>query len=169
MPKAGNSNTHERIELMQRLLSVVDVKDTQGFLADREFVERDWFAYLQRRRTPFHIRVRQDALCDGWFNAFIFFQHLPEGQSRCLHHRYPIFGHPLAVTGMRLADDYLIIVTNTNPKQSLTHYALRWRIGSFFAAIETTGFDMETSEMTSHRASTSSPSVWTITVRHAAH
>ncbi len=138
MPKAGNSNTQERIELMERLLQVVNVKNIQAFLADREFVGRDWFGYLQTRRIPFHIRVRQDALCDGWFNAFLFFHRLPAGQSRSLHHRYLIFGHPLAVTGVRLADDYLIIVTNTNPKYSLARYFLRWRIESFFAAIKIT-------------------------------
>ena len=147
LPKAGNSNTQERIELMERFLSVVDVADVQAFLADREFVGRDWFAYLQDKRIPFHIRVRQDALCDGWFNAFLFFHRLPLGQSRCLHHRYLIFGHTLAVTGVRLADDYLIIVTNTNPKHSLARYALRWRIESFFAAIKVTGFDLEATHL----------------------
>ncbi len=38
MPKAGNSNTQERIELIERLLKVVAVKDIQSFLTDREFV-----------------------------------------------------------------------------------------------------------------------------------
>ena len=95
LPKAGNSNTTERIELMERLLQVVNVKDIQAFLADREFVGRDWFTYLRTRRVPFHIRVRQDALCDGWFNAYLFFHRLPVGQSRSLHHRYLIFGHSL--------------------------------------------------------------------------
>ena len=128
LPKAGNSNTIERVELMERLLQVVNVKDIKCFLADREFVGRDWFGFLQAKRIPFHIRVRQDALCDGWFNAYLFFHRLPVGQSRCLHHRYLIFGHPLAVIGMRLADDYLIIVTNIHPKHSLARYALRWGI-----------------------------------------
>jgi hypothetical protein len=147
LPKAGNSNTEERIELMECLLRVVDAKDIQAFLADREFVGKDWFAYLQAKRIPFHIRVRQDALCDGWFNVFLFFHRLPVGQSRSLHHHYLIFGHSLAITGVRLADDYLIIVTNTNPKHSLARYTLRWRIESFFAAIKVTGFDIETSHL----------------------
>ena len=53
----------------------------------------------------------------------------------------------LAVTGVRLADDYLIIVTNTNPKHSLARYALRWKIESFFAAIKVTGFDFEATHL----------------------
>ena len=147
LPKAGNSNTQERIELMEHFLSVVEVKDIKSFLADREFVGRDWFAYLLGKRIPFHIRIRQDALRDGWFNAFLFFHRLPVGQSRNLHHRYLIFGHPLAVTGVRLADDYLIVVTNTSPKNSMSRYALRWRIESFFAAVKVTGFDVEATHL----------------------
>jgi hypothetical protein len=147
LPKAGNSNTTERIELLERFLRVVEAKDVEAFLADREFVGHDWFAYLSGKRIPFHIRVRQDALCDGWFNAFLFFHRLPVGQSRCLHHRYLIFGHSLAVAGVRLADDHLIVVTNTNPKHSLARYALRWGIESFFAAIKVTGFDVEATHL----------------------
>ncbi len=147
LPKPGNSNTQERIALMGRFLRVVDAKDIKSFLADREFVGRDWFAYLQDKRIPFHIRVRQDALCDGWFNALLFFHRMPVGQSRSLHHRYSIFGHTLAVTGVRLTDDYLIIVTNAKPKHSLDQYALRWGVESFFAAIKTTGFDFEATHL----------------------
>ncbi len=51
------------------------------------------------------------------------------------------------MTGVRLADDYLIIVTNINPKHSLARYALRWRIESFFAAIKVTGFDLEATRL----------------------
>ncbi len=42
-----------------------------------------------------------------------------------------------------MCDGWFNIVTNTNPKHSLARYALRWRIESFFAAIEVTGFDLE--------------------------
>ena len=44
-------------------------------------------------RIPFHIRIRQDAFCDGWFNVFLSFHRLPVEQLLCLHHRYLILGH----------------------------------------------------------------------------
>jgi lipoate-protein ligase A len=34
-------------------------------LADREFIGKEWFAWLQRREIPFVIRVRNNTLVNG--------------------------------------------------------------------------------------------------------
>ena len=44
--------------------------------------------------------------------------------------------------------DYLLIVTNANPKESLELYAQRWEIEQFFKAIKKTGFDFEETHLT---------------------
>lgn len=148
LPKAGNSNTQERIKLLERLLKLVPIDQIEVLLADREFIGGDWFAYLCEQNLPFVIRVRKDALSDGWFHLLGFFQHLPLGEHKVLKQRYTIFGITLGVAGARLADgEYIIVVTNRNPKQALASYAKRWQIECLFKALKSSGFDFEATHL----------------------
>ena len=128
LPKAGNSATQERIALLERLLTFLPSEQLEVLLADREFIGSEWFAYLCKQELPFVIRVPKDALGDGWFKLFGFFQHLPMGEHKVLKQRYAIFGVELGIAGARLADGaYIIVVSNRNPKQALASYAKRWQ------------------------------------------
>jgi Transposase DDE domain len=147
LAKKGNSNTTERKQLMTTFLHLVPLQQIDMVVADREFVGKDWFAYLTTMNIPFVIRIRQDALADGWFSVICFFQTLPLGESKLLQHRYRIFGSQLALCGLRLQGDYLILVTNRSPKQALAFYKRRWQIEMLFAAMKTTGFDLESSHL----------------------
>lgn len=148
LPKTGNSSTQERISLFERLLKLLPLERIEVLLADREFIGGDWFAYLCAQNLPFVIRVRKDALSDGWFGLFGFFQHLPLGEHKVLKQRYCIFGVELAVAGARLADgEYVIVVTNRNPKVALPSYAKRWQIECLFRALKSSGFDFEATHL----------------------
>jgi len=148
LPKAGNSATRERITLLERLLKLLPLDQGEVLLADREFIGGDWFAYLCQHNLPFVIRVRKDALGDGWFHLFGFFQHLPIGERKLLKQRYRIFGVELAVAGARLdGGEYIIVATNRNPKQALAGYAKRWQIESLFKALKSGGFDVEATHL----------------------
>lgn len=46
LPKRGNSNTKERIALLNRFISIFSLEKIQCLLADREFLGKDWFFYL---------------------------------------------------------------------------------------------------------------------------
>jgi hypothetical protein len=152
LPKFGNSNQQERIELFERLLTWLPVKRIKVVLADREFIGKDWFDFLIAHDIKFHIRLRENMLAELEENTTqhlrLFFADLKVGQRLTLHHRYLVCGHYLAVTGMRLEDgELLIIVTNGNPKHSLAYYAQRWQIEMLFSALKTTGFDLETTHL----------------------
>lgn len=152
LPKFGNSNQSERIELFERLLSWLPVQRIKVVLADREFIGKDWFDFLIEHKIKFHIRLRENMLAELEENDIqhlrLFFVNLEAGQPLTLHHHYRICGYNLAVTGMRLDDgELLIIVTNGNPKHSLTFYAQRWQIEMLFSALKTTGFDLEATHL----------------------
>lgn len=152
LPKLGNSNQAERVCLLKRLLKLMPAPEIKALVADREFIGKDWFAFLQQEQIKFHIRIRKNMLTvqdDLPQYIYALFQHLPVGQALSLHSRHFICGQWLYVTGMKLEQgDYLLIVTNANPKESLTLYAQRWEIEQFFKAIKTTGFDFETTHLT---------------------
>lgn len=148
LPKAGNSAIHERIALLERLLKLMPLERTEVLLADREFIGKDWFAYLTEKSIPFVIRVRKDALGDDWFQLFRFFQQVPLGEHKVLKQRYKVFGNHLAVAGARLANgEYIIVVSNRNPKYALGSYAKRWQIECLFKALKSSGFDLEATHL----------------------
>jgi len=59
LPKRGNSNTAERIDLVARLLKLFPRKQIAYLTADREFIGREWLKYLLKQPVPFRIRICQ--------------------------------------------------------------------------------------------------------------
>ena len=152
LPKTGNSNQGERQQLLRRLFKLVPAHSIKALVADREFIGKDWFAFLTEAEVKFHIRIRKNMVAESGDvpqHLYALFQHLPQGQALTLQQRHFICGQRLYVTGMKLAGgDYLLIVTNANPKESLALYAQRWEVEQFFKAVKKTGFDIEASHLT---------------------
>jgi len=57
LPKKGNSNEEERIELLNRFLSLFGQGVIHNLLADREFIGDKWIAFLITHEIPFDIRI----------------------------------------------------------------------------------------------------------------
>ena len=149
LDKQGNSSSDDRIDLLQSFLEVVKAQEIEFFLADREFIGETWFNYLDKRKIAFAIRVRNNSLCDNWCSVYALFKHLPIGELRLLKNSYRMYGCNLRLSGMRLShNDYAIIVTNRNPASAFIAYKRRWEIEMLFAALKTTGFDIEATHMT---------------------
>ncbi len=55
--KKGNSDTGERILLINRFIVGFGREKILGLLADREFVGKEWFAYLIKMQIPFDMRT----------------------------------------------------------------------------------------------------------------
>jgi len=113
LPKRGNSNTTERIALLERFVAIVGPERIAHLLADREFVGRDWLAYLQQRGLGFRIRLKQDTLIANAQGrpvpAWMLFCDLAPQTPRVLGVRQ-VWGLPLAVAGLKVAPgDYVII------------------------------------------------------------
>ncbi len=60
LDKAGNSNTKERIAILEHVLRLFGVDKIASLLADREFIGDAWLAWLQEKAIPFHIRIRSN-------------------------------------------------------------------------------------------------------------
>ena len=132
LPKQGNSNQEERIAFTKKLLTVLPLSSVKAIVADREFIGCEWFHFLCEQKIDFHIRIRKNMLAEvetQSLHVFKLFANLPVNQPLTLHQRYLICGQSLSVTGMKLKDgNYLVIVTNDNPKDSLALYKDRWEI-----------------------------------------
>ena len=65
LPKAGNSNTTERKALTGRFLRLVPAGKIKAFLADREFIGKEWFRFLHDRDVPFCICVQRETTMEA--------------------------------------------------------------------------------------------------------
>ncbi len=59
LDKAGNSNTDERILLLELFLGIFDKAQIATLVADREFIGKQWLAWLMCAQAPFQIRVKE--------------------------------------------------------------------------------------------------------------
>ena len=60
LPKKGNSNTQERIDLMERYIALFGKSSIDCLVADREFVGGHWIGWLNDNRIRYHIRIREN-------------------------------------------------------------------------------------------------------------
>jgi hypothetical protein len=148
LPKRGNSNTKERIELIEKFIRVIGLEKTKCLTADREFIGTDWFDYLKTRNIPFYIRIRNNSITNRDVRVDRLFSMLRIGECYVFPRKRTIYGHKLSIVGLRLKDDYLIIVTNSNPEEAIKNYKQRWQIETLFGALKSRGFNFEDTHLT---------------------
>ncbi len=151
--KSGNSNTDERIALIERFVKVFGREQIAALLADREFVGRAWFEYLQRRGIAFRIRLKHNTRVPNHWNkpfpARVLLGSLKAGEQRVLTGRRPVWGGFVHLVALGLDDGQLLILaTSDRPKQALSDYARRWEIETLFACLKSRGFRFEDTHLT---------------------
>jgi len=60
LPKKGNSNTQERIDLMERYIALFGKSSVECLVADREFVGCRWVGWLNDNRIRYHLCIREN-------------------------------------------------------------------------------------------------------------
>jgi hypothetical protein len=153
LDKRGNSDTAERVALLQKFISQFGKGCIAGVLADREFVGTDWFAWLLEEEISFCIRIKKNLLTTNSrgqpVHAYQLFCGLKPLEERILYGKREILGHKLYVSGLRLLDgEFLIIVTNDSPGHAVKTYGLRWEIESLFSCLKGRGFNFEDTHIT---------------------
>ena len=159
LDKAGNSNTKERIAILEHVLRLFGVDKIASLLADREFIGDAWLAWLQEKAIPFHIRIRSNIKIANTRGRMVkareLFRDLKPGESRILSNARRLSearkpkARPVFVAALHLkTGELLIVVTNDAPEEALAIYAQRWQIETLFAALKTRGFNLEDTHMT---------------------
>ena len=60
--RGGNFNTKERIALMQRALTLIPAEKIDNLLADREFIGKQWFQWLEQQGICYRSRIKSNAM-----------------------------------------------------------------------------------------------------------
>jgi hypothetical protein len=153
LPKRGNSNTKERIQLIDRFIKIFGVKIIRCLTADREFIGEEWFSYLIDKCILFRIRIKENFLVANSRGILVpvktLFRGLGVGETQVLEGRRSVLGQELFIIGHCLPDgEYLIIVTNDEPETALDEYSRRWEIETLFGCLKTRGFNFEATHIT---------------------
>jgi hypothetical protein len=148
LPKKGNSNTKERILLLDQFLEVFGSRKIAYLTGDREFIGGEWFDYLIQHQIQFRLRIKKNMMISRSNGQLApaqnFFRSLPLSTECQLVDRRFVCGHLLWVTGMRLpSGDYLIVVAPDVSSQVMTDYAKRWKIEVLFESLKSRGFNLE--------------------------
>ena len=158
LDKAGNSNTAERIALMERYLSHFDASTVRMLLADREFIGQEWLNFLVRHGIAFTIRVKENQIVETGDGRRVELRALLRTfrGSRSFQARFAArCGHPaleLHFAAKRLDTGELLITASTQAgTRALNIYRKRWTIECLFADTKTRGLNLEDTRLTSKR------------------
>ena len=148
LPHAGNSDTTERITLLEIFIDLFGVPNIQCLLGDREFVGKQWFAFLKAKRLPFQMRLKKDTLVKNGRGEFVpawrLFTTTRINQVRVIPEARQMWGLELYLSGCRLKHgEWLILVSAEYHDDPATEYRKRWGIETLFGALKTRGFNLE--------------------------
>lgn len=151
--KQGNSNTAERVALVDRYIRLFGAGTIKGILCDREFVGKAWVEYLLSSAIPFYIRIKQNALSTTSrgleTTVEALFYHLGANQCESLVGQRQLWGHRVYLTGLRLSSgELLVIASHEANADTLEIYGLRWEVESLFACLKGRGFRFESTHIT---------------------
>jgi len=157
LDKRGNSNSEERIALIQRFIRLFGKDCIDCIMADREFVGEQWIGFLNRENLRYYIRIRN--------NFKVFLPHknttipviwLFNGLKVVEIRHYPKivkingeYCYLSATLSQKRGEkpELLIIISYNKNEQSFLNYKERWQIETCFKAMKSSGFDIENTHL----------------------
>jgi hypothetical protein len=151
--KRGNSNTEERIAIIERFIAQFGKDKIACLLADREFVGNAWFDWVIKKQIPFYIRVKSNTITSNALgldvNMDALFYDLKPGEQRILRGKRKCWKQRVYLSALRLSDgELLIIATDKLVEDPIKEYAKRWEIETLFGCLKSKGFNFEDTHIT---------------------
>ena len=139
--KKGNSNSDERMDLLDKFHDIFPNAEIAYLCGDREFIGKEWLTYLLLEpMIPFRLRIKANQkISQGQksLSAAIVFAHLQPGQSETLSGRRWIWGRCVYVGALRLEDgELLIIISNDSSTTVIADYARRWGLKPYLGCLK---------------------------------
>jgi len=153
MPKAGNSNTRERIQLVEQYIELFGIESISCLVADREFIGEDWINYLNLRRIEYYIRIRENfwtvnPKTGKRLKASWLFADLELNQTNFKHQIYYVNNQLCYLSASKIKNkegkpELQIIISFNKPNVAQKIYKERWQIETAFKALKSSGFNIE--------------------------
>lgn len=147
LDKKGNSNTKERIDLMNKFLKIIPAHQIIALLGDREFIGYNWFQFLEEQKILYVMRIKNNTQMKhkngGMVDAKLFFAHLATNEY--LQVDTKIWEMKVQMTCLKMPTGELLILASTKNIgiDVLEAYRERWTIERTFLCLKTKGFNFE--------------------------
>ncbi len=157
LDKQGNSNTGERIEIMERFIKLFGISCIKYLLADREFIGYKWLKYLKDNKISFRIRVKENAQVKTKSGKKMairrFFSFLKLNVYQSNSKIRTVYGVPVYISAVKRKNEkgeieIVIIISDNYDDNAVLQYKVRWQIETMFKAFKTNGFNIEDSHLT---------------------
>ncbi len=152
LPKStgkGNSRKFHRIALMENVLSILPAGEIQALTMDREFVGKNWLAWLRLVDVRYVVRLKKNTLVDGHRAS-----HLCERNrwKRLAAGPVEVFGQQVRFAAKRIRngrEPWLAVISHGfHGEEALAIYRERWGIETLFGHLKRKGYQFEDTHMT---------------------
>ncbi len=148
LEKRGNSNQQERIDLLDKFISIFGINRIGCVIGDREFIGEKWYKYLLNSKIDFYIRIHKNHLVELEGSVISAFELLTGRIRRSvsdvkINNVIANIGASYIENPDNEDDNYLIIITNRHPDGACQAYQNRWSIEVFFQSIKGRGLNIE--------------------------
>ena len=146
---SGNSNYQDRIDLLEKIIKIVEPKNIKLLVMDREFVGHKWFHWLKENSIPFCARVPENHLIFTPSCESVSAKEIMQNRKTEARIHSVIVDQVLLNLSLSYGNDgkLLYLVGNIPAKQLKNSYKKRWSIEVFFQAIKERGFYLERSHL----------------------
>lgn len=137
---------------MKKVIALIPAEKIDNLLADREFIGKEWFEWLEQNNLLFRLRIREDFSIGGRngkkIKAGQFFRHLKMNQSEVWMTKRRVSDVLLYIAARRSAKGLMIVVGTKNPETMIEDYSRRWGIETLFGCLKSRGFEIESTHTT---------------------
>ncbi len=148
--KSGNSNSQDRIRVLQRIVKTLGQDRIDYLVMDREFIGHKWLRWLKQQGIQFCVRVPKH-------HSILFADGQRTTATELLENEGIIHAKDVVVdqvvvnlyVGKDKNGDLLYLIGNLAASQLKAAYRKRWSIEVFFQALKGRGFHLEKSGLRS--------------------
>ena len=151
LDKKGNSNTAERIELMDRFIKLFGAERIDYLTADREFIGGKWIQYLKDKQISFRIRIKKDTIIHNQNKNTVYkitrLFNLKINETMILNKPRMIWGVSVYIGAVRTKDGFVLIISDKHTPLLTKDYLRRWEIETLFGCLKSKGFNLEDTKL----------------------
>lgn len=144
--KSGNSNSKNRIDLLEDIIALIGKDRLSMLIMDREFIGHKWLSWLKKEGIPFCVRVPKHhkiTLRDG--SKVEAEKLLERGRKVYLRNVFVDLVRVNISISLDKNGELLYLIGTVKPDQLGRIYRKRWSIEVFFQALKARGFNLESS------------------------
>ncbi len=152
LDKKGNSNTQERIDLLNLFLDIFPDQKVERLMADREFKGKKWLGYLVEYNWPFCLRIPVNTqIPNKHQNRLLPVRRIftiKVGEHMVIRKPRKVWGHTVYLAAARSEKGLMALICQADPERAVQDYLERWQIETMFQSLKGRGFNMEETHLT---------------------